>query len=99
MCDHRAVSRWHRFWRRLSTVYLIGFLVPEIYGLATVGPDATFSAFCWHSFGLVERCRHTRRGRLGIFVFCTWLWAHLSYGKFGLGGRWARRHVARRASC
>lgn len=92
MCNHRAVTRWHKFWARLSLAYLVGFLVPEIYGLATVGPDATYSAWCWHRLGLLEKCRHTLPGRAGILAVCLWLWAHLSFGKFGFGGRRAHRH-------
>lgn len=86
------MTRWHTFWRRLTAAYLIGFLAPEIYGLVTVGSDASWSGWYWHSTGAVEECEHTRSRRAGFAVFCVWLWAHLSYGKFGVGGR--RPHVA-----
>lgn len=92
MCNHRAVSRWHKFWNWFTAVFLLGFLAPEVYGLYTVGPEASWSAWWWHRLGTLERCRHTRAGRAGIFTFCVWLWAHLSYGKFGFGGRRAHRH-------
>lgn len=83
MCTHRAVSRWHRFWSWFARIALVGFLAPEMYGLATVGPDATFSAFCWHSIGLREPCRHTPLGRTAIVAVGLWLIAHLGWGRLG----------------
>ena len=84
MCNHRAVSRWHRFWNWYSATALIGFLVPELYGLATVGPEATWSAWWWHRLGVLVPCRHSPVRRTAVLVFSAWLGAHLAFGKFGI---------------
>lgn len=93
MCSHKALTRWHLFWRRLLTVYAVGFLAPEIYGLLTVGPDATCSAFFWHSLGTKESCRHTSLGRIVIVSVGLWLIAHLGFGKLGAAPPRKRRRI------
>jgi hypothetical protein len=90
MCSHRSVTRWHRFWARWVITVLISFLVPEIYGLVTVGPEATCSAWCWHRLGVMVPCRHTRLGRAAVLCFSAWLGAHLGFGRLGVAPR--RRH-------
>lgn len=85
MCSHRAVTRWHRFWARLLSVYAVGFLAPEIYGLVTVGPEATCSGWFWHSLGTRDQpCRHTPAGRGVIVVVGLWLIVHLGWGRLGV---------------
>ncbi len=83
MCNHRAVSRWHLFWSRLTRVVLVVFLAPEIYALLTVGPDASYSGWFWHCTGVREPCRHTPATRAAIVAFSAWVAVHLGWGRLG----------------
>lgn len=87
MCNHRAVNRWQRFWDRFGLSFLLSFLAAEIYGLITVGPEATWSESLRRRAGLLEPCRHSSTGRFVIVTFAVWLGAHLGWGFFGLSGK------------
>lgn len=92
MCNHRALTRWHKFWARLMAVYAVGILVPEVYALVTVGPDASCSGWWWHSLGTREPCRHSRAGRTVIVTVGLWLIVHLGWGRGGFAlPRWPFR--------
>ena len=85
MCHHRAVSRWRKWWGRFGATFGLTFLVAEIYGLITVGPEATWSHDLQCRAGTNERCPHTPLGRFVIVTVCAWGAAHLGWGRCGAG--------------
>lgn len=83
MCDHRAKGGFGRAWSLLVTSWLVSFFAVEIYGLITVGSDATLSTFLRRRAGLLEPCRHSLTGRTVIVAVGLWLIAHLGWGRWG----------------
>ena len=87
MCTHRGRDRWSRLWSRLCIAWVVSFIVPEVYGLIRVGPEATLSHYLQRLSGSAVPCRHTTLGRTVVCAFSLWLAAHIGWSRFGSGGR------------